>query len=414
MQLELIRDLGIALGLGLLVGLQREWSQSKLAGIRTFALITLLGALSGMVAEQTGNTWIIAASLLAVAILFWIGNRLRLARGSADPGLTTEVAGLVMFIVGAAVMLGHAAVAVVTTGAVAALLHWKKPLHTLAERMGEDDFRAVVRLAIIGMVILPIMPNKAYGPYDVLNPFEIWLMVVLIVGISMAAYVAHRLLGAQVGTLLAGLLGGLISSTATTVSYARRSRARRDETAIAAIVIMIASTVVFGRVLFEIAIVAPGILEQVAPPLGAMMLFMAAVSVIAFMTARSNLESPDTGAPPSDLKAAVLFGVLYAAVLFAVAAVKDRFGDPGMYVVAGLSGMTDMDAITLSTAQFMKAQTIEMATGWRLILVGAMANLVFKVATVALLGFRGLLWRIAILFGISLAGGVALLLFWPE
>ena len=341
MQLELIRDLGIALGLGLLVGLQREWSQSKLAGIRTFALITLLGALSGMVAVQTANAWILAASLLAVAILFWIGNRLRLAGGSADPGITTEVAGFVMFIVGATVMLGHAAVAVVTTGAVAALLHWKKPLHTLAERMGEDDFRAIVRLAIIGMVILPILPNRAYGPYDVLNPFAIWLMVVLIVGISMAAYVAHRLLGAQVGTLLAGLLGGLISSTATTVSYARRSRARHDESAIAAIVIMIASTVVFGRVLFEIALVAPGILDRVGPPLGAMMLFMAVVSVVAFMTARSNLESPEAGAPPSDLKAAVLFGVLYAAVLFAVAAVKDRFGDPGMYVVAGLSGMTD-------------------------------------------------------------------------
>ncbi|MHC4946966.1 MAG: MgtC/SapB family protein [Planctomycetota bacterium] len=413
MELELVRDLGIVLGLGLLVGLQREWVESRVAGIRTFALIALLGGLCGLVTEWTGESWLLAAGLLAVTAMFWIGNRMKLAAGAADPGLTTEIAGLVVFAVGALVMLGLPVVAVVTAGLVAVLLHWKQPLHGLVDRLGEDDFRAIVRLVLIGMVILPVMPNRAYGPYAVINPFEIWLMVVLIVGISMAAYVAQRLLGARVGTLLAGVLGGLISSTATTVSYARRSRLRPAETAAAALVVMLASTVVFGRVLAEVAVVAPSQLETVGPPLAAMMLVMLLVGAGGFAWSRSALAPPEKEAPPSDLKAAVIFGLLYAAVLVAVAAAKEHFGDAAMYVVAALSGLTDMDAITLSTAQLMKAGSVETSTGWRLILVGGLANLVFKTGAVALLGSRGLLGRVAVLFGLSLAGGVALLLFWP-
>jgi len=413
MELELLRDFGIALGLGLLVGLQREWSRSEIAGIRTFPLITLLGALCGLLVRETKGSWLLAAGLLAMASLFWIGNRIRVAKGSTDPGITTEVAGLVMFIIGAIIPLGYAVLALVVTGAVAVLLQWKEPLHRFVERIGEKDLRAVVRLAILGMVILPVLPDEAYGPYLVLNPFRIWLMVVLIVGISMAAYVVHRLLGARVGTLLAGVLGGLISSTATTVSSARRSRDNLNETNVAAVVILVASTVVFARVLGEIAVVAPSLLQRIAAPLSAMMLLMMVVSGAMFLRVRGSLEHPEAGEPPSDLVAAVVFGVLYAAVLLGVAFVKHHFGDAGLYLVAGLSGLTDMDAITLSSAQLMKAETIDTATGWRLILVGAMANLVFKLATVAALGSRRLLARLALPVIVSLAGGVAIVLFWP-
>lgn len=413
MEIETIRDLGIALGLGLIVGLQRERSGGEVAGIRTFAIMTLLGALCGLIARESGSGLVVAAGLLAVAAIFWIGNRVRLEAGSADAGMTTEVAGLTMFAVGAAVTLVHPAIGVVTTGAVAVLLQWKEPLHHLVDRMGEEDVRAIVRLAIIGMVILPVLPDEAYGPYDVLNPFRIWLMVVLIVGISMAAYVAQRVLGTQAGTILAGVFGGLISSTATTVSFARRSRSSDAETTFAALVIMIASTVVFGRVLLEIAIVAPSLLRSVAPPVAALMLLMAIASTVAFLAARSRFSAPEAGSPPSDLKAAIMFGALYAAVLLGVAFVQDHFGDAGTYVVAAISGLTDMDAITLSSAQLMKSGSLEVSTGWRLIVVGSMANLVFKLGVIAALGPRRLLARIAVLFAIGLAGGTGLLLFWP-
>lgn len=412
MEFELFRDLGIALAAGFLVGLQREWAEKKVAGIRTFPLITLFGALCGVAADRSGGLWILAAGLLAVALMFWVGNRIKIEEGAADPGLTTEFAGLVMYLVGVLVMLGGAPIAVVTAGLTAVLLHWKIPLHRLAGRLGTDDFRAIIRLVIIAMIILPLLPNRAYGPYGVLNPFKIWLMVVLIVGISMAAYVAQRLLGRRVGTLLAGLLGGMISSTATTVSYARRSR--RGESSAAALVILLASTVVFVRVLIEIAVVAPSLLPTVGPPLGAMMLLMTAICAVTLFAARASHGPPESEKPPSDLWAAVIFGILYAAVLFGVAAVKENFGEPAMYIVAGLSGLTDMDAITLSTAQLMKAQTIETEVGWRLILVGAIANLAFKAAAVAALGSRELRIRATLLLGLSMACGIALLFLWPS
>ena len=406
--------LGLAFGRGLLVGLQREWAASRLAGIRTFPLITAFGALCAVFFQHEAGPWVVVAGMVTLASVFWMGNRAKISRGEADPGVTTEVAGLVMFLVGTLVMAGHAALGVVTAGAVAALLQWKQPLHALVRRFGEDDLRALVRLVIIGMVILPALPDRTYGPYDVLNPFRIWLMVVLIVGISMAAYVASRLLGQRVGTLLSGVLGGLISSTATAVSHARRSAARAGDETLSALVIMIASTVVFVRVLIEIAIVAPGILREVGPPLVAMMGLMAIVSAIAFLRSRAASVEPAKETPPSDLKAAVIFGLLYAGVLFAVAAAKQHFGATALYIVAALSGLTDMDAITLSTAQLVKAGTLETETGWRLILLGGMANLVFKAGAVALLGPPRLFGRIAIMFGICLAGGIALVLFWPQ
>jgi len=405
--------LGLAFGLGLLVGLQREWAASRLAGIRTFPLITAFGALCAVFFQHDAGPWVIAAGLATLASVFWMGNRAKISRGEADPGVTTEVAGLVMFLVGALVMAGHAALGVVTAGVVATLLQFKQPLHALVKRIGEDDLRALVRLVIIGMVILPVLPDRAYGPYEVLNPFRIWLMVVLIVGISMAAYVASRLLGQRVGTLLSGILGGLISSTATAVSYARRSTARADDAKLAALVIMIASTVVFARVLIEISIVAPEILRDVGPPLVAMMALMAIVSATAFMRSSSSPAGPATEAPPSELRAAVIFGLLYAGVLLAVAATKQHLGPTALYIVAALSGLTDMDAITLSTAQLVKSGTLETTTGWRLILLGGMTNLVFKAGAVALLGTPRLFVRIAVMFGISLAGGVGLMLFWP-
>jgi uncharacterized membrane protein (DUF4010 family) len=361
--------------------------------------------------REGAGPWAIAAGLIAVAVVFWIGNGASDARGPT--GVTTEIAGLVVFMVGATVMLGMGGLAVVVTGLTSVLLHWKRPLHRWVDRTGAEDFQAITRLVVIGLVILPVLPNEAYGPYDVVNPFKIWLMVVLIVGISLAAYAVQKLLGARTGTLLAGVLGGLISSTATTVSYSRLSKSGIADPTAAAIVIMAASTVVFARVMFEVAVVAPAVLGAVAPPLGAMMGFMLVVTVGAFWTSRSRIDAPEQSEAPSDLTAAVIFGLLYAGVLLLVAAVKDSFGQTALYAVAGISGLTDMDAITLSTAQLMNSGSIETPTGWRLILVGAIANLVFKAGAIAVLGAPELLKRILVLFGISAAGGVALLLLWP-
>jgi uncharacterized membrane protein (DUF4010 family) len=407
-------QLGIALGLGLLVGLQREWVGDVGAGIRTFPLITVFGAVCALLAQDHGG-WVIAGGLVALAGLLVVTNLNRRASGDPNPGPTTEIAALLMFAVGATLVVGHIAVAIAGGGLVVVLLQWKQPMHRFVSRIGEADLRAVFRLVLIGLVVLPAMPNRAYGPYDVLNPFHIWLMVVLIVGISLGGYLVSRLLGEKTGSIVAGILGGVISSTATSVSYARRTRRTPDASALAALVIMIASTIVFVRVSAEVAVTAPSILPHVLPQFVTMTVLMGTISATAYFlfgSRRPGGDSPEAQ-DPSELKAAVVFGVLYAAVLFGVAAAKEHFGDRGLYLVAALSGLTDMDAITLSTAQMMKVERVELDTGWRMMLLGALSNLVFKGAVVATLGHPRLLRRIAVLFGLSLAAGIGVLWLWP-
>ncbi|HSW28689.1 MAG TPA: MgtC/SapB family protein [Longimicrobiales bacterium] len=415
MEMTILPQLAVATGLGLLVGLQRQRTADEVAGVRTFPLITLLGLGLAILSDLYGG-WLLAAGLLSVLALIVAGNVARWrGRPEPDHGITTEVAALVMYGVGAAVGAGLTAPAVVTTGLVAALLHWRDPLHELAERMGDADFDAVVRFGLIALVILPALPDRDYGPFAVLNPFEIWLMVVLIVGISLAGYVAFKLFGARTGAVVAGILGGLISSTATAVSYARRSAEDPDRSPAAAVVVTLASMVVFVRVLVEIAVVAPGIFWRTAPPLAALGALLLALSLALLVRAPGDhaAEARDPE-PPSDLKSAVMFGALYAAVLFAVSFAREYLGSGGLYAVAALSGLTDMDAITLSTAQMVKGGALSTDTGWRLILVGSLTNLVFKAGVVASLGHARLRRRIFAVFSVAIAGGVAILLFWPD
>ncbi len=270
-------QLAIVVALGLLVGLQRERAENTVAGIRTFALIGMLGVFAGVVGAAVGD-WMIAAGLLSLAALAVMANVLGDRAGERDPGMTTEVAILVMYSIGVALSRGFMLEGIVAAGVLALLLHWKAPLHDFAERIGQDEFAALMRLVLIGLIVLPALPNRTFGPYEVLNPFEVWLMVVLIVGISMGGYVAFRLLGPRTGAVAAGLLGGMISSTATTVSYARRSASAPERSSAAALVIVLASAVVFIRVLIEIAVVAPGVLAVTAGPLGAMLVLMALIA----------------------------------------------------------------------------------------------------------------------------------------
>jgi uncharacterized membrane protein (DUF4010 family) len=416
---ESFLQLAVALGLGLLVGLQRERTAREVAGIRTFALITVFGTLSAQLASALGG-WVVAAGfvatagLLAAANLVWARTHEKNGR-EAEPGQTTEFAALVMFAAGALVVLGPISVPVVLGGAVAVLLHLKESLHGMAGRIGERDFRAIMQFVLISLVILPVLPDRELGPYGVLNPFEVWLMVVLIVGLSLAGYVAYKLLGRDAGTALAGALGGLISSTATTASYARRSRGGEQERGafLPALVVMIASTVVYARVLVEVAAVAAFRFRDLAPPLAAMLGWAALVAAAGWWFGRGDASELPEQENPAELKGALLFGLLYAAVLLAVAWARDRFGTAGLYAVAVISGLTDVDAITLSTSRLVAGGAVEAATGWRAILLASLSNLAFKAGIVAALGTRRMLAWIGLLFGATVLGGAAILAFWP-
>jgi uncharacterized membrane protein (DUF4010 family) len=404
----LFQQLGIALGLGLLVGLQRESAASRLAGVRTFPLVTMFGSICALLATAFGG-WVIAAGLIALAGLIFVGKFSEVKAGAPDPGLTTEVAMLLMFGVGAYLITGHRPIAIAVGGGAAVLLHFKGQMHDAVARLSDDDLKAIMQFALISLVILPVLPNQSYGPYDVLNPRNVWWMVVLIVGISLSGYIVYKFFGEKAGLLLGGLLGGLISSTATTVSFSRRTASDPDSVRSAAIVIVVASTVVFARVILEIATVAPSFLPIAVWPLATMALAMAVSSGVMWFWGRGKQEKMPAQENPSELKSALLFGMLYAIILLAVAFAKERYGSGGLYLVAGLSGLTDVDAITLSTSQMVNLDRIGADQGWRLIVIATMSNLVFKALLVAVLGHRRLFAKVGASFAVGLIAGSLML-----
>jgi uncharacterized membrane protein (DUF4010 family) len=318
-----------------------------------------------------------------------------------------------MFGVGAYLVAGQDAVAIALVGMLAFLLHLNPQMHAFARKVFEKDFTAIMQFVLISLVILPVLPNEDYGPYRVLNPRKIWLMVVLIVGLNLAGYVAFKIFGAKAGSFVAGVLGGLISSTATTVTYARRTREAPGSSPVAAFVIMLASTIVFLRVLALTGIVAPQLFLSLAGPIAAMLGSVALISGGACLFARKDSFVMTHQQNPSELKPAVIFAALFAVVLLGVAIAKDRFGTSGLYAVAALSGLTDMDAITLSTLRMELNDQASLTVAWRMILIASMANLVFKGVIAAVVGSRKLLARLALLFGLAFAAGILIVAFWP-
>jgi len=402
---------GVAAGLGMLVGLQRERAGSELAGIRTFPLISLTGFVCAILGQHFGG-WVVAAGFIAVAALVLTGNLLRMRDPQTDSGITTETACVLMFGVGALLVAAPLSLGVAVGAGTAALLHFKSQLHGISGKLSDKDAKLIMQFALIALVILPALPNRAFGPFEVFNPYKTWWLVVLIASISAMGYVALKLLGARVGSILGGLLGGLISSTATTASFARRTKESPGADGVAAVVIAIASTVSLARVLTLAAFIAPASLREMGPPLGVMLALMALISIgMIIFTRSSKQEMPEPG-NPAELGSALIFAGLFVVISFAVTATEHYFGNEALYVVAAVSGLTDMDAITLSTAGLVQKQTLDVDTGWRLILLAMLANIVFKFATMLGLGTRGLWVRSLPYFGITLIAGVGVLLGW--
>ena len=411
--------LGIAVGLGLLVGLQRERQELPLAGIRTFPLITVLGALAALLAQALGG-WVVAAALAALGAVL-VATKFIRDRGAASvPGMTTDVAALLMFGVGAYLVAGALPVAIAIGGGVAVLLQFKGPLHQFVRHIGEEDVRAIMQFVLITLVILPVLPNHplhvdSLPLLAVINPQRVWLLVVLVVGIGLLGYVAHKALGERVGLILAGVLGGIMSSTVTTVSFARQTRGAPGRAAGAALAIAIASTIVYVRIPVLIGAVDAGLLPLMTPPLLCMFALLALVSLVLLLLPRAPAEAQVEHANPSELKTALLFAALFATVLLSTAAARQyHLGGHGLYAIAILAGLTDVDAITLTTTQMVHGREIAASQGWRVIMVASLSNFVFKGAMVVFLADRRLIGRIAAVFGLALAAGVALLLLWPH
>jgi uncharacterized membrane protein (DUF4010 family) len=409
----LLVSLAIALGLGMLVGLQREWVHKRVAGIRTFPLVALFGGLSAVAGESFGG-WVIAAGLLGCVALLIPANLTQVgADGERDGGITTEFALLVTYLIGVAVVLGYRIEATVCAGTMLVLLQEKSRLHDWVGRFGEGELRALSRLVLLGLVILPLLPNRDMGYLGVINPFRIWLMVVLIVGISLAAYLAAKFIGGSRGVVLSGILGGMISSTATTAGIARRSKSAPASSRACALIVMIAAATVFVRVMVEIAVVAGGAGRPMLGPFAVLLGWALVVSWILGRFVKTREEDSDRQEVPSEFKAAVIFALLYVGVLLAVAYAREHLGSAGLHAVAAVSGLTDMDAITLSTSELVAKGHLAADQGWRVILLGGMANMLFKAGMVAVLAHRSMFWPVLAAFGATGAGAAAVWIWWP-
>ena len=412
-----LSTLGIAFGLGLLVGLQRQRTDNKMAGVRTFTLISILGVLSGFLSRDFDNPYILPLMGLAVCALLIVANIIKLKKfDEADVGQTTEVAALLMFAIGAYLVMGNQIIGVIIGGVMAVLLYAKEHLHDFIENLMEKDLAAIMTFAGISLIVLPILPNQTYGPYSVLNPQNIWLMVVLIVGISVLGYFIYKFLGKKAGIISNGILGGMISSTATTVSYAKKTANTNKINKIAAFIITTASAVALVRVMVEIGVVIPEKLHAVMLPLVAELILMSILC--GFLFYLINKEDTDDDMPepenPAQFKSALVFGLLYGLILLAVAFTKETFGNKGLYIVAIISGLTDVDAITLSLSNLMKNDGLATSTGWRLILLATLSNLLFKGAMAFVLGTKQLMKWVGITFGVSIATGLLIMWAWPE
>lgn len=412
-----LTTLGIAFGLGLLVGLQRQRTDNDMAGVRTFTLISVLGVIAGFLSRDYNNPFILPILGLCIAAMLIMANYIKLKKlNEADVGQTTEVAALLMFAIGAYLVVGSQLIGVLVGATMALLLYVKENLHDFIEKMSHKDLSAIMTLAGISLIILPILPDKTIGPLDVLNPKNIWLMVTLIVGLSVVGYFIYKLVGQKVGIISNGILGGLISSTATTVSYARKTKDDNSIGKLAVFVITTACMVSMIRVIIEVAIVVPEKLGSIILPIIAEIVVFIIISVILFYIINKDTQDDKMPEPknPAQLKSAIIFGLLYGFILLLVAFSKKQFGDNALYLVSIISGFTDVDAITISLSQMMKGEKLNADFGWKLILLASISNLVFKGIMAIVIGGRTIAKWIVIVFGITIVSGLLIIWLWPQ
>jgi len=398
--------------IGLLVGLERERNPRAKAGLRTFALIAVLGSASALLAQATESGWVLGAALLAIGVAIAGAHLVDQDTRADDFGTTTVVAALLVFALGAINVFGYRLLAVAVGIGMTAMLHFKVELEGAAQRLTPTDIRSILQFGAVSAVILPLLPNQPYGPYGVLNPFHIWLMVVLISGVSLAGYMAWRLTRTSKGLLLTGLLGGLVSSTATTLVYARQVRAATQSAANAQVVILLANGAMLMRVLVIIAIAAPGALWAGACTLLPAALLAVPIGLWRLRQGAVETRGIDEYRNPTNLLTAFIFAAFYASILLVSAWLSDEVGERGVYALAAISGLTDVDAITLSSLRLLATEALNLSAAMTTIGVAVGANLVLKSMIVFIVGGRAIGRDIAIAFLPSfaaLAGGLAIL-----
>jgi len=405
-----------ALLIGALLGIERERHRREqdevtIGGLRTFILFALIGALGGWLTLALDSAWILAATVICALAPVIAGYVISARTQPKALGLTTELAAIAACLLGAMTTLGYRELAVGLGVAVAAVLAYKQPLHGMVYQLDRDDVYAGLRLLIATFIVLPLLPDEPVDPWGALRPRSLWMLVLLIASLSLVGYVATRLLGPRRGIPLAGLTGGLVSSTAVTLAFSRQSRDPAYAAAVPALAsgILLAWSTMFVRVIVEVLVVNRALLASVAIPFAAMATVAAGA---AWILARRAQAAPSAESVPLrnpfSLTAATRFAAYFALVLLVVALVRTYAPDRGLYYVAALAGTTDVDAITLSMAQYARSGNPDLAAN--AIVIASLSNTFVKAALVSVLGGPRLRKPVLVVAAAVIATGTVLAL----
>ncbi len=409
-----ILQLLTALALGLLIGLERGWHErmlragGRVAGIRTFALVAVVGQVSGMLGTLL-TPWIPVASLLGLSLLLALGYTLN-SDEDRDFGTTTVIAALLTFLLGLLVSIGESTLAVSAAVIATLLLHFKETLHGWIYGLNAEELRGILQLGLISAVLLPVLPNETFGPWNTLNPYEIWLMVVLISAISLAGHFAMRLAGAGRGIMITSAFGGIASSTATTLSLARMSQQLPMHRLLAG-GILLASAIMYPRILLLVAVLNVDLVQHLAIPLGGMSLTSLATALWLWRSnePHTGIDSSQLQQKPFQIGPALKFGALLAVIMLAAEAIRAYLGEQGLWIVSLLAGLTDVDAITLTLTR-MTENGISQQVAVVGITLAAISNTLVKGVLAGFAGCPALLKTLIPGLGLSMLTGSLLLL----
>ena len=402
--LSFLHSLVVSLSLGAIIGLVRQWadqqeqSKAEIAGIRTYGLWALVGCVSAHLSVFQ-SPLVFPAAMVVIAV-FLITTNVIEKKEERHLGLTSFTVALLTFFIGGLVYWEEYTAGIVITAAIMLLIATKPFFHEWTRRLTKEDIFIVVQFAAVTGLILPLVPNEGYGYLEAFNPFSIWLMVVLISGLGFVGYVAMRLIGARGGIALTGLAGGLASSTATTLALSRNSKADPELAPLLAVGIIIANTVMLGRIAAIVAALHWGLFIQIIIPF----LLIALPGILWTLWAvirpakDSEVDTPHVKNPLS-LKIAIKFALLYGLIVFLVKLTQEVGAEAGFFPIAFLSGLTDMDAISLSLANLVRDDGIVLERAARGIVIAALSNTLFKGIFAFFLGHRDL--RRPILLGMG-------------
>ncbi|HEV2495531.1 MAG TPA: MgtC/SapB family protein [Terriglobia bacterium] len=407
-QLHIAEDIAMALLVGLLIGIEREHSQTEaephFAGIRTFTVITLLGVVAGLCA-RAGYPAVLAVALLGVVALA-VAAYISKAQ-SAHKGVTTEFVAIIAFLLGALMAFDYlipaATVGIITT----LILTLKAPLHLLADRIQKEEIYAILKFAIVTVIVLPLLPDRGMGPLQVLNPRTVWWFVVLVSAISMVGYVLIRFMGVRRGIALTGFLGGLASSTVSTVSLAHEAKREAAAARYFGLGILIASTTMFFRILVLVFVIDPTLGWRLVLAVAIPGLVGVAIAVVLWRKKEEQTATQPPVENPMDLERAIKFALFLAFIMVVSRLAYQRFGSAGIYLASALDGLADVDAITVSVTRLAHDRVMAAHTANASILLAAAMNTLVKGIIAAWIGGRALRGVITPIFAALLVAALA-------